>query len=342
MKNKFPADHVAPAGAPYPWQKEQWDYLHGARRQNRMPHALLLRGPAGAGIREFAMEFGATLLCEAQTRAEIRCGQCRSCLLYHSGNHPDLALITPEAADKPIKIDQIRGLIRFVALKSHYGHHKCAVLEPAEKMNVNAANSLLKTLEEPPPDTLLLLVCHLPALLPVTIRSRCQILDMRATLDAAKAWLGQHLGTEHDADELLDLANNAPLAALELSKGEIQTIRVDVLSDLEGLFNASADPVRVAEKWHRIGTEEVLSWLSSYFQDMVRLKFVRQGPYFSNADGRKCLQALAKRVDLAVLFDTYDRIMDARTVQQGQSNVNMQSLLEELTIHWSWQHTGVP
>jgi len=222
----------------YPWQGMLWEQLRGTRE--RMPHALLIHGPQGVGKLALAERFGQSLLCESVQARGAPCGQCDSCRWIDAGSHPDFRRVEPEALarspsnaedpDEPaaapargakpsneIKVDQIRALDGFLNLKSHRGGHRVALIHPAEAMNPNAANALLKGLEEPPGSALFILVSHRPARLLATVRSRCvsvpvQIPDTGASL----AWL-ESQGVA-DPSPWLAFAGGSPLIALHSAK----------------------------------------------------------------------------------------------------------------------------
>lgn len=162
--------------------------------RRRMPHALLLKGPRGVGKLEFALHVAQSLLCEQTGDDGMACGQCASCRWYAQDSHPDFRLIQPQALSeseesddketskkKPsqqISVEQIRTLTDFANLSAHQGGFRVVVIHPAESMNSNAANALLKTLEEPAGNMMILLVSHKPQQLLPTILSRCMALPM--------------------------------------------------------------------------------------------------------------------------------------------------------------------
>src|SRR5690606_18188179 len=133
---------------PYAWQQAQWADFHTRVRNNNIPHAFLLAGQEGFGAEGLAMAMGQYMLCLSPTDTLV-CGKCKGCLLLDAGTHPDLLVVCPEEGGKQIKVDQIREVSRFVANTAQQGGYKIIVLQPAEAMNINAANALLKNLEEP-------------------------------------------------------------------------------------------------------------------------------------------------------------------------------------------------
>lgn len=261
----------------YPWQIEAWQDL--ANRGERLHHALLFHGPAGIGKLALAEHFAQLLLCEAPGSASRPCGACEGCRWLLAGSHPDFRRLEPEAlerrvaedaeadpgattaakAAKPsqeIKVDQVRELEGFLALRSHRGRRRVVLVHPAEAMNPNAANALLKALEEPQPGAHFLLVSHRPARLLPTIRSRCLAVPVGLPAEPlARAWLKE--SGVPDAEAWLAFAGGAPLQALAYAKdsrGPIAAMREALRKrDLGSLQEVSGreDVEALAEVLHR-------------------------------------------------------------------------------------------
>lgn len=320
----------------FPWQQKPWAQLQRMSAGGRLPHALLLSAPRGTGVEDFARSLAAGLLCAAGARALQTCGECKDCSLWQAGSHPDVLVVRPEEEGKQIRIDAVRELIRFIGLTSHSGRFKIALLEPAEAMNRNAANSLLKTLEEPPPQSLILLVSHRPSALPVTIRSRCQRIDLAVPADGETiAWLAERVGPKYDPATLLAASGNAPLAAVEMLENGRYARRQAMLEELRALAAADADPVRTAEQWARYGALDVLAWLTAFVEDMIRLKSADEPVWLAGPDVRPTLQAMAEGLDLTELFAMRDLLGEQYRLVNGPYNVRDQELLEEFTIRWT-------
>jgi len=160
-----------------PWHQDAWERLRQRRDRDAMPHALLLAGPAGLGKRAFLERLQRGLLCGQPINGDA-CGQCRACNLLEAGTHPDridvrFELNTSGKLRKEIIVNQIRDLSARLAMASQLGGWQVASIDPADSMNAAAANALLKTLEEPTPASVLVLVADAPWRLTATIRSRC-------------------------------------------------------------------------------------------------------------------------------------------------------------------------
>jgi DNA polymerase-3 subunit delta' len=216
----------------HPWNEPILESLKS--RIDTLPHALLIHGPQGVGKLELAERAAQLLLCEAADSARKPCGACDGCRWYLGGNHPDFRRVEPEALapqvetegeeaaaparkGKPsqeIKIDQVRELAGFLNIGSHRGRRRVALVHPAEEMNSNSANALLKGLEEPPAGAMFVLVSHRPMRLLATIRSRCVAVPVPLPpREAALQWLSTKGIT--DAERWLAYAGGAPLRALE-------------------------------------------------------------------------------------------------------------------------------
>lgn len=316
-----------------PWQHPLWSKTMAMHQQMRLPHALLLTGQEGMGKQHFAQQLAQALLCEQPRQQGVACGQCHGCMMYQAGTHPDSLEIVPEEAGKAIKVDQIRALTASLGLTRHAQGYRAVIISPAERMNPNAANCLLKTLEEPPAKTLLMLVTSRPSALAATIRSRCQQLKFGApAANVAIDWLRPQLSADRDASLLLSLANNAPLAALELAQGETMQQRQSLLEDLMQLANGQADPVALAAVWLKRCPELPINWLYSWVIDMIRLKYWDAAPV-ANPDIKATLLTLVQRVQLLRLFGLLDQISGA--IQLTHTQVNKLMVLEGILLHWA-------
>lgn len=317
--------------APFPWQQSQWQHLQRRAAEGRLAHGLLLQGPAGTGKNVFAERFAQSLLCTQPQPDGNPCGACQACLLVTAGSHPDLLRVQPEEDSKVIRVDQIRGLTARLASKSQFGGYRVACITPAERLNTEAANSMLKTLEEPGADTVLLLVSAQPARLPITVRSRCQSVAFPLPAPAqASAWLAER-HRDMDPAKALALANGAPLAALQmLEEGGLEQ-RDALFQDFVALLEQRSDPVLVAGKWQQsLDLERGLGWIGSWVCDMIRLQVSTQPPVLGSIDRTADLARLAGRIPVKQLFRHLDRLNEARRLLQ--TAVSPQAILELVLI----------
>lgn len=252
----------------YPWHRQAWARLTAPGALARLPHALLLHGPPGLGKLAFALRLCRVLLCQQPVATDpdeglAACGQCKSCLLFTAGTHPDWLRLSPAEQGRPITVDQVRAVIEFLALRPHTAGRQVVLLVPAEAMNVNAANSLLKVLEEPTAESYFVLVAHQPARLLVTVRSRCQGVPFKLPAPAeALDWLTKESGApQAQAAELLALAGGSPLTALHYFREGWQAQREALLADLQALAQGRVDPVACAGRWAERDIMQVLDWL---------------------------------------------------------------------------------
>lgn len=202
--------------ASLPWHNQELSQLAAQLAERRLPHALLLTGRQLTGKSQFALALSRLLLC-SQPEQSLNCGRCHSCELSAKGNHGDLRWVEPLKNSRGIKIEQIRELVPFTSATAGLGSRKVIVLAPANRMNINAFNALLKLLEEPPTNTYIILVCNEMQNVPATIRSRCQIRHLATpTTEASLRWLNDITQNPEQSRLLLTIAAGLPLLAQQL------------------------------------------------------------------------------------------------------------------------------
>ncbi len=315
-----------------PWLATTFTDLQQRRAQGHLAHALLLTGPGGIGKQQLAERFAQSLLCAHPQDDGQPCGQCHACSLYTAGTHPDLFRLSPEDDSKVIRIDQIRAMIESISLSSHYGRYKVVIVAPAHAMNMAAANALLKTLEEPPAETILLLITDRPSFLPATIRSRCQSLRLALPgRDEAQAWLTTQLGNPEEAAVLLALAGGAPLTARDQAAEQLAH-RQALLTGWQQLARGQADPVKLAADWVKPTLQLPITWIYGWVADMIRLRSGSDNQ-LTNQDAKAALQNLAQELDLTRLYGLLDRVLEA--IKLANSQVNPQTLMEGILLYWS-------
>lgn len=321
----------------YPWQHESWRQLQQLRGQ--MPHALLLHGAPGIGKVAFAERFAQSLLCQHCQPDGQACGQCVACGWFTQYSHPDFRRIRPEilednqgedtpeessvepvseekktakSAKKPskeIKIEQIRGLTDLMNISTHRHGTRVVLVYPAEAMNGVAANALLKTLEEPPPATVMVLVSHSRERLLPTILSRCrqQALPLPAYVQAQEWLRAQGLA---EPDLWLAEQGGAPLAAQEAAQGGNQGVRDELLRMLARPDVAGA--LNMAEQLQKHPLDQVVAWLQRWHYDLFSCKLsgkIRYYPHYA-----KELTALAGKMPAGSLSSALKALNQRRRV----------------------------
>lgn len=320
------------AVSPCPWHLPVWDALTAGSRH---AHAFLFAGLPGVGKRLFAEAFAAHLLC-LQPQSGRACGQCRSCHLRQAGSHPDRLVVEPEEQGKAIRIDAIRQLGDFMGQTAQQGGRKVIILHPAEAMNLNAANALLKSLEEPTSDTYLLLVSDQPSRLLPTIRSRCRVQPLVTPGHAeAMAWL-QHSLPDLDAEQhgaLLLMAGGAPLRAIALHEMDAASLRQQVVEGVKALLKNQQSASQLAERWPNLPLELLADWFCGWTLDLLRLKTgAMEAPV--NTDMDKVLPYMARHLQLPALLNWQSWLLQHRGMLLGKANLNRVLFIETLLIQW--------
>ena len=298
----------------YPWQHDDWDRLQ--RLRDRLPHAILLHGAQGIGKVAFAEQFAQSVLCESPVNDGFACGTCASCGWFLQYGHPDYRRVRPEILEldsieddseseegggkksagsktpsKEIRIEQVRSLAGFMNVSTHRSGLRVVLLYPAEALNSASANALLKTLEEPPPGTLFILVSHRPDRLLPTILSRCRKfpLSLPSTEDAL-AWLNAN--DVSDASQWLALNGGAPLAALMAAEDESANDR-ELLLGLLSKPDAAA-LLNVAERLQKTPIPLLVAWQQRWLYDLFSLKLSGRVRYYPQHHPR--LKAIVDRL----------------------------------------------
>jgi DNA polymerase-3 subunit delta' len=324
----------------YPWQNDVWHHLIADR--NRLPHALLLRGQNGIGKLDFAISLSQALLCEQNDSLLQACGKCPSCGWFEQDNHPDFRLLSPEqTANKDdedttkstkkktqIVVDQVRALSDFLSLSSHKSNGlRIVLIHPAEGLNAAAANSLLKMLEEPPPNVVFILVAHQAQKILPTIMSRCQKVDMPVpSSEVALTWMREE-GIDN-AEALLNYAGGSPLLALgETEEGALASIEICKLLSL----GSKSDVFQLSSTCLPLGMETAVSTLQKWCYDLFLCHFTQKVRYHKSQ--QSALQKLCMQLKLTALMDFQKTLGDAKKSATHPLNNELQ--LQRLFLHYT-------
>jgi DNA polymerase-3 subunit delta' len=332
----------------FPWQQEVWQHLQAM--QSRLPHALLLYGTRGIGKSQFAHYLARSVLCESPSKQGQPCDTCQSCSWVMQYSHPDFRRIRPENLEdetneaegeasekksskasktpsKDILIDQIRSLSDIMNVSTHRQGKRVILLYPAEALNVPAANALLKSLEEPNPNTLFILVSHsIDSLLP-TIISRCHKIAMpMPTHDQSLQWLQtQEL---RNASDWLAQEGGSPLSALIASQSEDVNDYKDFIHALQAPDLSMA--LKCAEKMHKFELSKTLRYLQCWIYDILSFKQIGKIRYYPNHE--KELVSLAAHTQIMSLLQLIKNMQDKQAI--SNHSVSPKLFLEECLMEY--------
>ncbi|MCK5140251.1 MAG: AAA family ATPase [Thermodesulfovibrionia bacterium] len=314
-------------------QEQAIGILRGCVQRNRIAHAYLFAGEDGIGKKLTAINFAKTLNCqnnrnalrvtsnEAKTTSHTAlrithyeidcCDTCPSCIKINKSSHPDVFFIT--STDGQIRVDVIRGLEESLSLKSFEGKWKIAIIDEAEKLNQSAANAFLKTLEEPPEQSLLILVSSMPDFIPKTILSRCQQIKF-SPLPLAK--MSELLKDRKILNELKSNEEDARIRSM-LSGGRLGlTLSHNFIEKRDRLFNDFKTLIGRAEEdsWEgRDSMEEWFEWAHLWIRDIAVLKATGRAEFLINQDKANEIEDISKKAglhDILKLARTFTRIKD--------------------------------
>lgn len=309
----------------YPWQANAWQAVQQAKSSDHLHHALLFSGEEGCGNEAFVHALGQSLLCLTPAADGGACGQCRSCQVFASQAHPDFMAVSVAEDKQSILIEQIRELNHFLGLSRSYSPRRVAIIAPAERMNINAANSLLKSLEEPAPDTHILLLTAQPASLLPTIRSRCQAISLPLPArHSAHGWL-QAQGLQHAPELLLDAAWGRPLAALELDTTDTLVQRQKWLEHLLQLGKGQGNIAEISAYWEKYDKIRLLDWQLGWI-----ITFMKQ----QQETGKTATEAqqLCNTLGFQRLWAIYGKLLELKKL--ATHPLNARSYLESMLVLW--------
>jgi DNA polymerase-3 subunit delta' len=290
--------------------------LGAAATSGRVPHAVLLLGPPGVGKRAVADAFAARLLCAAPAAADA-CGTCAQCTRVAAGTHPDLQVVTRDRERRDIRIEQVRELTRWLGLQPLMTARKVAIIDEAQCLNENGQNALLKTLEEPPASSVLVLLATSAALMLPTVRSRCQVLrlDPLPADDVVRVLVAHGVAPER-ARGLAPLAEGAPGRVLALEGEDAARARERVLGDLPRLAGLDAPAISaLAQELARGPADAALATAVSWYRDLLHARLAGEAVPPTNEDVAETVRTTAAVASvprllrqLGVVCDTIDGI----------------------------------
>jgi DNA polymerase-3 subunit delta' len=334
MAKKDEQPEVQPLPSPrlLPWHAAATTQLRQAWAANRLPHAILVQGAEGLGKGSFAAWLAAAVLCENSSGGTLDfCGTCTSCSLIKAGSHPDLHWVAPEADKTQLSVDQVREACEKLSKTSFRQGYKIAILEPAHQMTPGAANSVLKTLEEPSPGSLLVLLTSRPSGLLPTVRSRCQKLTIaRPSTAEAVAWLQREAGKSVSA-ALLEFSGGAPLRALAYADGRFDGLNQQMQKSLRALLSGDADVTQVAAEWEKDALIDRLVWLDLWLSSLARTAIAGTDDRVTFPGGPAHLPSPSGPLNISALYSMVDRTR-ALKAQLARTALQRELAVESLLI----------
>ena len=310
-----------------PWLKDSQQRIRAAFNAGRLPHSLLVLSAPGLGAEMLVNWITALALCESP--GERPCDACASCRLLRSDTHPDVHTVRREEDAQQIKIDQVRELIDSLTLKSYRGGYKVGVIEGAEALNANGANAFLKSLEEPAPRTMLVMIARPNHRLPATIASRCLRLNLRPpATDAALEWLKANSPAAKPWDAALALAAGAPLLALQLDAEGLSAIDADMRQSIAELSEGSVDITLLSDRWVRSNPGVRITWLENWITQRVHAALGSATSHQTAEPVR--LPAALLKPKIRALFELLDAAREVRRL--ASTGMNQQLALEALLV----------
>lgn len=320
---------------PFVWQQDYWSQLIRQHQSGRLPHAILLTGEQGVGKYHLSKALAAYLLCRQPEQQA--CGQCASCELFAAGTHPDLLQVMPESEGKQIKIEQIRQLQNAASKTAQQGGFRVVILQPADAMNLNAANALLKNLEEPGENVLFILLSHRQSAVMPTIRSRCQQYPLPVPdHDVALQWLTEHLANHAamHAEKLLRMAQGNPLLAQDLAQDDLHKQRDKLFFTMENLTRGG-DPVELAPAFLEGNLQWTLRWMQQWLNDWCRWTVTQDDSSIDFSDMLPLYRQWQHFATLDKARDLFREVGLLRTQLLSGANPNQQLAMESLLIRWT-------
>jgi len=313
----------------YPWLKVYVDQWHNLVKTQSAPHAILLSGAKGLAKAELAKMMAHIAVCEDLQESSV-CNHCKGCHLFNSGNHTDVTIITAEKA--VIKVDQIRQLSKDVVLSSTRNNYRVMIIEDAEKMNKASANALLKTLEEPPANVIIILTTSEIGYLLATIKSRCFKVNIKSNdRQLLIQWIQQNCTNSLDEiNQAMLLSNDSPVDSLTILKDNKLTSVRFMLEDLDQLAKRQSGVLEISKKWLKEESLNNISLIAAYFLNVIKAnnslieKSILNSLSHTNYAN---IQGLDKKI-LNFINKTYNIINRLKTPLKPEL------MLEELLISW--------
>ncbi len=342
------------------WLNDAFKGLQSAYQKNKFPHGLLINASKGFGQLQLAKAVGASLLCNknqvevnetgvavSQLNLSAACGRCKSCLLLKAYTHPDFylaeRLVEKGKLKQNISIDQMRALSQKLVQTSQMNGWRVAIINSIDDMNISSFNAILKTLEEPGQNTVIMLISQGMGKVPATIKSRCQMLNLKADKNKTLDWLiDKNLSQINDgqidddkASNAIEVCYGAPYASLEFIVQGYQNKYNKLFIDLDAILSnhLSANELLVQHKEY---TFSLIAWIANYFHQVsqaICLEPTSLEPISLEPASLEKAQRY-KNVPQKIVTNLYQQIINLNRAQSSGSNLQLTLQLEAILIHW--------
>jgi len=314
--------------------------LQQAIKTDKVVHSYLFLGNEGIGKKQVALQFSKALNClGGGNETGEACDHCISCKKVDGGQHPDVLLLEPE--NHTLKVEQVRQMQRDLAYRPYEGRRRVCIIAAADRMAPNMSNTLLKTLEEPPLHTVIILLANNSRLLLPTILSRCQAVRFNPLpVSLVAQWLVKEKGVNTDEAHLLaSLSEGSPGRALALQEEMGEIPRVDLL---KGWLGARSLSLEAMEQWaeslpsDRERLVSVLEVGKTLLRDLIMVKAVQDPSKLIHVDLREKMESIAAQWDLPALLNRIDGLHQTLlAVSPGRGNANTKLALEAMMLSWA-------
>ena len=315
-----------------PWFEKDKDIF----KKTSNHHAYIFEGPKGIGKNLFTLEVAKGFLCNAKPNIEI-CNECKSCHLFNESNHPDFYPIKTIGDKKQISINQIREIQEPLYESSFMGFKKVFLINPLEKLTREAFDSFLKNLEEPPSNSVFLLVSHRYQTLPLTIKSRCIQISMQIPeKKQVEIWLENQTKHKENIESAILFSKGKPLVAAEMINLEVNVTRKDFIKDISELIKTGNNLLQISEKWPKDNDSMLLKleWMSDLLMDCIRHKFLTENQEtFQDTDNISSY--LSEKVEADKFFSLLEKTNSFWSLFNSETNLRTDYQLQALLVEWT-------
>ena len=314
-----------------PWFEKEKKFFENSLNH----HAYIFEGVEGIGKTVFILEIAKGVLCNSLPNAKA-CNKCQSCRLFDELNHPDFYLINLEDDKKQISINQIRELQEPLYESSFLGSNKVFIINPLERMTREAFDSFLKNLEEPPDNSIFLLISHRYQSLPLTLKSRAIKVKMNQPNNAqTKKWLNNQIENKSRIESALLFSKGKPLVAAEMVNIKIEDLRLNFIKDISELIKTGNNLLEVSEKWSkdRITMLLKLEWMSDLLMDCLRHKFLPEAK-LTFQDSDRISHYLSQNFESDNFFLLLEKTNSCWTLFNSDTTLRSDYQLQSLLVEW--------